>query len=75
MGGVINAKSKFKAFIRNALLRTQSYLRGKENIFPVLNGNRLGPGAHKMPKIKNVSTKTQQYFDKNPTMFRRKNDT
>ena len=62
MGGVINAKSKFKAFIRNALLRTQSYLRGKENIFPVLNGNRLGPGAHKMPKIKNVSIE-RYYFN------------
>ena len=44
------------------MLRTQSYLRGKENIFPVLNGNRLGPGAHKMPKIKNVSIE-RYYFN------------
>ncbi len=62
MGGIINAKSRFKAFIRNALLRTQGYLRGNENIFPVLNGNRLGAGAHKMPKIKSVSME-RYYFN------------
>ena len=61
MVGIINAKSRFKAFIRNALLRTQGYLRGNENIFPVLNGNRLGTGAHKMPKIKSVSME-RYYF-------------
>tara|TARA_B100001079_G_scaffold261077_1_gene261873 strand:+ start:52 stop:1662 length:1611 start_codon:yes stop_codon:yes gene_type:complete len=62
MGGIINAKSKIIAFIRNTLLRTQSYFKGKENVFPVLNGNRLGSGVHKMPKIKNVSIE-RYYFN------------
>ncbi len=62
MGGVINAKSKLKAFIRNTLLRTQGFFKGKENIFPVLNGNRLGMGVHRMPKIKNVSIE-RYYFN------------
>ena len=62
MGGIINAKSKIIAFIRNTLLRIQSYFRGKENVFPVLNGNRLGSGVHKMPKIKNVSIE-RYYFN------------
>jgi 3-(3-hydroxy-phenyl)propionate hydroxylase len=62
MGGVINAKSKFKALIRNAALRIQGYFKGKENIFPILNGNRLGQGVHNMPKIKDVSLE-RYYFN------------
>ena len=62
MGGVINAKSKFKAFIRNATLRIQGYFKGKENVFPILNGNRLGQGVHNMPKIKDVSLE-RYYFN------------
>ena len=61
MGGVINAKSKFKAFIRNATLRIQGYFKGKENVFPILNGNRLGQGVHNMPKIKDVSLEPVSY--------------
>ena len=62
MGGIINAKSKLKAFIRNTLLRIQGFYKGKKNIFPVLNGNRLGIGIHKMPKIKNISIE-RYYFN------------
>ena len=62
MGNVINAKNKFKALIRNTALRIQGYIKGNENIFPILNGNRLGKGIHKMPKIKNVSLE-RYYFN------------
>ena len=62
MGNIINAKSHFKAFLRNAALRLQNIFRSTANLFPALVGTRLGKGVHKAKKIKNATIE-RYYFN------------
>jgi 3-(3-hydroxy-phenyl)propionate hydroxylase len=62
MGNIINAKSHFKAFLRNATLRLQNIFRSSANLFPAMVGTRLGKGIHKAKKIKNATIE-RYYFN------------
>jgi hypothetical protein len=62
MGNIINAKSHFKAFLRNAALRLQNIFRSSANLFPAMVGTRLGKGIHKAKKIKNATIE-RYYFN------------
>ncbi len=62
MGNIINAKSHFKAFLRNTFLKLQNFFQSSKNMFPAFMGTRLGIGIHKAKKIKDATIE-RYYFN------------
>ena len=62
MGGIINAKSQLKAFLRNIFVKLQTLFKGKDDFFPANFGIPLGEGVHKTPFLKKASIE-RYYFN------------